>query len=271
MRVIATPGTMHCCGGRPAVVLLVTLLAVAACGGRSAPADRTPADASHDAAAAADAARDGARPDSGYPADAGTDPCACPTEVPYRPSYQFGECVPPLQMGCAATECTPGVTDCGAGYTCDEWGAAACCYCAQAVPACLFTGPAQGPLPDYLKINPTSGPAQKQQALTIEGFPFYVGALYYLARVGDSGDLYQGGGTTCSFHVEVPPRPIGMEPVWVSQYGGGDPWVLAGFFTFSTGEYPTCTQPGYPCSATTTCCETPDVPMGCVAGRCRRR
>lgn len=251
--------------------LAAVLLGLVACGGRPAPGG-SPADTPHDAGAGGDAARDGAQPDASPGTDGGVDPCACSSDPTYRPTYQFGECVPPLQIGCAARECTPGVTDCGEGYSCEQWGAAACCYCAQAVPACVFTGPAQGPLPEYLKLAAVSGPAGEEQTITIEGFPFYVGALYYLARVGDSSkELFQEGGTTCSFDVTVPPHPVGMEPIWVSQYGGDEPWVLAGFFTFSLGDYPTCVQPGHPCLSGTTCCETEDVPMACVAGRCRRR
>jgi hypothetical protein len=189
-----------------------------------------------------------------------------------EPAYVFNECTPPLEVGCPATLCTPGVTDCGDGYSCSDWGAGACCWCQAAVPACVFTGPAQGPLPEYLKIFQTSGPAYQDVELQIEGFPFYVGALYYLARVGGSGDLMQQGGTTCSFSVSVPGQPDGLVPVWVSQYGGNEPWVLAGFFEWYSGPYAQgCTQPGYPCSAeTSACCESADVPMGCVGGRCRR-
>jgi hypothetical protein len=208
------------------------------------------------------------------PTDGGIDECSLcsPPGTTDQPTYVFNECTPPLQIGCPATECTPGVTDCGEGYTCDPWGAAACCWCQQAVPACVFTGPAQGPLPEYLKIAPSSGAANQDSALQIEGFPFYIGALYYLARVGNSSDLFQGGGTTCSFTVTVPGQAEGMVPVWVSQYGGGDPWVLAGFFDWYTSGYPeACTQPGYPCAADIgPCCETPDVPMACTGGRCRR-
>jgi len=127
-----------------------------------------------------------------------------------------------------------------------------------------------GPLPEYLKLRQTYGPAFEDQTLTVEGFPFYVGALYYLARVGGSGDLFQEGGTTCSFEVTVPGQGFGTVPVWVSQYGGGEPWVLAGFFTFSGGVFPTCVQPGFPCGEDQECCESPDVPMGCISGRCRR-
>jgi hypothetical protein len=208
------------------------------------------------------------------PTDGGTDECSLcsPPGTSDQPAYNFNSCTPPLQIGCPAVECTPGVTDCGEGYTCDEWGAAACCWCQAAVPACVFTGPAQGPLPEYLKISPTSGLAGQELTLHIEGFPFYVGALYYLVRVGDSGDLFQGGDTMCSFTVTVPGQPDGMVPVWVSQYGGVEPWVLAGFFDWYTTGYPeACNQPGYPCSADMgPCCQTQDVPMACIEGRCRR-
>jgi hypothetical protein len=249
--------------------VVLVLLGLVACGGRPGGG---PNDVPDDGGAGADAAaKDAAHSDAPASTDGG-DPCACPTDVVYRPTLQYGECVPPLQLGCAATACTPGVTDCGQGYSCDEWGAAACCYCQAAVPACILTGPAQGPLPEYLKLASTYGPAQQQQIITIQGFPFYVGALYYLVRFGDSSAWYQLGGTTCSFDVSVPPHAAGMESVWVSQYGGDDPWVLAGFFTFSAGDYPTCVQPGYPCAASNMeCCQTSDVPMACTAGRCRRQ
>jgi hypothetical protein len=203
-----------------------------------------------------------------------TDECTLcnPPGTDPTPAYNFNECTPPLEVGCPATLCTPGQTDCGDGYTCSEWGAASCCWCAQALPACVYTGPAQGPLPEYLKLFQTSGAANADMTLTIQGFPFYVGALYYLARVGGSGDLFQAGGTTCSFDVAVPGQPDGMVPVWVSQYGGGDPWVLAGFFDWYSSGYPeACTQPGYPCSADNSpCCQTVDVPMSCIQGRCRQ-
>jgi hypothetical protein len=140
------------------------------------------------------------------------------------------------------------------------------------VPACVFTELAQGPLPPYLKISPASGPAGQDATLQIEGYPFYVGALFYLVRVGDSDELFQEGGSTCSFSVTVPGRPAGVEPVWVSQYGGGEPWVLAGFFEWLDGGYPAgCGQPGFPCGDDMgPCCESQDVPMACVEGRCRR-
>ena len=209
------------------------------------------------------------------PTDGGVDECTlCNSNTPDQPAYNFNECTPPLEIGCPAKLCTLGGTDCGDGYTCDQWGAAACCWCQQALPACVFTGPAMGPLPEYLKIFQTSGPSNEQLTLRIQGFPFYVGALYYLARVGNSGDLMQGGSdSTCSFTVTVPGQADGMVPVWASQYGGADPWVLAGFFDWFSAGYPAaCNQPGYPCGGNLgTCCETPDVPMACVQGRCRKQ
>ena len=207
------------------------------------------------------------------PTDGGVEECLpCTGGAEGPPAYQFHPCTPPLEVGCEAIECTPGLTDCGEGHTCDEWAAAACCWCAQAVPACVFTEPTQGPLPPYLKISPSSGTAHQDVTLQIEGFPFYVGALFYVAQVGDSGDLVQTGGSTCSFSVTVPGQAEGRVPVWVSQYGGGDPWVLAGFFDWIVGGYPEgCTQPGFPCEpASSTCCQTQDVPMACIQGRCRQ-
>jgi hypothetical protein len=55
--------------------------------------------------------------------------------------------------------------------------------------------------------------------------PFYVGTLFYAARVGASEPLFQTHGTTCSFVVHVPGQAAGTVPVWASQYGGGGPWV----------------------------------------------
>ncbi len=211
-------------------------------------------------------------PDATVLPDSGSDPCACPMDGPPedRPVYQYHECVPPLQFGCNAQQCTPGETDCGEGRSCEVCAAAACCICAACMPACVFTGPAQGPLPEYLKISPIITPAYEDVTLRVQGYPFYVGALYYLVKVGESEDLFQGGGSTCSFDVTVPGQPPQTVPVWVSQYGGNDPWVLAGFLTWSDGTYPSCMQPGYPCGPQQPCCETLDVPMACVAGRCRR-
>jgi hypothetical protein len=61
-----------------------------------------------------------------------------------------------------------------------------------------------------------------------------------------------------------------MLPVWVSQYGFGEPWVLAGFFSYIEGDdYPTCGQPGFPCPPGGECCATEDVPMTCANARCR--
>jgi hypothetical protein len=199
--------------------------------------------------------------------DGGPDPCDCPDDLPVD---LFHPCTPPLEMGCVATLCEPGVTDCGEGYTCEECAAAACCYCAACYPACVHTGPAQGPLPEYLKLQTTYGEAGQEQEIIVQGYPFYIGALFYLARVGDLGDLMDTSYPhTCGHGFTAPAQGPGMVPVWVSQYGGNEPWVLAGFFTYSSGVIPSCVQPGFLCGESDTCCETDDVPMACVGGRCR--
>lgn len=104
----------------------------------------------------------------------------------------------------------------------------------------------------------------------IEGFPFYVGALFYLVRVGNSGDIDVSSSTgQCRITVRAPARPPGRVPVWVSSYGGGAPHSLAGFFTYSGGSTDNCVQPGFPCGNGPPCCATGDVPVSCQTGRCR--
>ena len=76
---------------------------------------------------------------------------------------------------------------------------------------------------------------------------------------------------TCTIVLDAPARPPGMVPIWVSAYGGGDPWVLAGFFTYSGGVIDDCVQPGFHCAPTDTCCATVEVAMGCQTGRCHRQ
>jgi hypothetical protein len=219
----------------------------------------------------ADVAEDGTVPDADTELDASSDgsgSCDCPAD---RPVTLFHACSPPLESGCAAEPCEPGVTGCGEGFTCEPCAAAACCTCSACVASCVFTGPAQGPLPEYLKLQTTYGPADEEQTIVVEGFPFYVGALFYLARVGDSGDLMEAGYPgSCARAFTAPARGPSTVPVWISQYGGDEPWVLAGFFSYVTGAVESCVQPGLSCSGNQLCCETAEVPMVCEAGRCRR-
>lgn len=167
--------------------------------------------------------------------------------------------------------CSPESDDCPDGTSCEEWGAAACCICEAAIPACVRTEMAMGPLPEYLAISPTSGVAGEEHEIRITGFPFYVGALFYPVRIGDSDPLFTASQLEpCAISVQTPALAPGMVPVWVGDYGGDGPEVLAGFFTFSGGVTDTCVQPGYQCLDTLSCCETADVPMSCQGGRCRR-
>lgn len=211
--------------------------------------------------------------------------CSCPSGPdtnPDEPAYQYHSCVEPLKIGCKADVCNPAEPKCPEGHSCEECGAAACCFCAACVPACLHTEPTQGPLPEYLKISDPRGIAGQETTISIEGHPFYIGALGYSVRLGDL-DLtpYVTGGSVCSIEITVPdslPTPeVGIQPVWVSGYGYGTgdqgEWVLAGFFSWveDPNHWEGCVQPGYPCPSDTSCCETTDVPMECREKRCRMK
>jgi hypothetical protein len=133
----------------------------------------------------------------------------------------------------------------------------------------LFTGPEQGPIDEgVLRISPTGGPADQKTSIRIEGFPFYIGALMYAARVGDINVNQEAPYSTCSFTIAAPALPAGLWPVRVSQYGPMDPAVLAGFFAYGSPEGPACVQPGFPCGDAGDCCSLPEAPTSCVDGRC---
>ena len=126
-------------------------------------------------------------------------------------------------------------------------------------------------VPEYLKLRETFGPAYLARELRVEGFAFYIGALVpaWLVRVGESefiGD--EVGAGPCSLRADVPAQPPGLLPVWVSQYGGVEPYTLAGFFHYGVTS-PDCIQPGYPCSDELPCCATDEVTLSCREGRCR--
>jgi hypothetical protein len=190
--------------------------------------------------------------------------CECAPGLVYRRH----ECVPTREIGCGET-CTPGETDCGQLHTCEPCAATSTCATKDCRATCLFTGPVQGPIaPGVLRIVPTGGVAGEETIITIEGFPFYVGALMYGARMGDIM-LYEAGSYgPCSFTVVAPGLPAGVMPVHVSQYGPTEPWVLAGFFAYGSGEGLACAQPGEPCAASADCCSLPEAPTSCAAGRC---
>lgn len=223
--------------------------------------------------------------DSSWPADTGTvvfkdkggvaadsggmcAPCK-PGEV-----YLMSSCVSSDKLFTCAAPCTAGdPASCPAGEKCDLWGATPCCVCSAAVPACVplaTTGKVSGPL----RIYPTTGIAGQKVTLKIEGAPFYIGALFYMARMGKETKMQESPGTDCSFSATFTPPNPGAYAVEVSQYGGGAPWVLAGFFTASGGVSPMPTvQPGFWCSTNPApgdpaCASAPPYSCSCIAGRC---
>lgn len=254
---------------------MVAILGLAAGGGCSS---RSVGGTGEDAAVAqrdSTVADDGVVADASPNTDGGYYWCSCPDGPdpgPEDPVLSFHPCVPPMQFGCKAMLCDPDQREeCPEGHTCEECAAAACCICAACVSACLFTRPTQGPLPEYLKLSHTRGAVGDPSTVSIEGFPFYIGALGYSVRLGLSGpELRNVNGGLCSMEVEMDGREEGVAPVWVSSYGFYEPRILAGFFFWlhNPDEWEECIQPGYPCAENTPCCETDDVPMKCESGRC---
>lgn len=250
----------------PSLLLFGFLWVFPGCGGRSMGNPQNPRDGSIDAAALGDATTrlDAVVSDRQVDPDGG-DYCTCTDDQVFRRH----DCIPPLEQGCGDS-CDPMLDDCGEGFTCDPCAASSSCDLKDCRPACVFTGPAMGPLPEYLQISPTFGGANVSNQISITGFPFYIGALWYDVRLGDeivTQHVTIGG--VCEMLLDAPPLPAGLHPVWVSQYGGGEPWVLAGFFLASLGDLWDCVQPGFWCGPEEECCTTDLVPITCQQGRCR--
>jgi hypothetical protein len=263
-------------------------LCFAACGGKSEDKDAGPRDdagpgqdastgrdasADLDATAGLDAATDAATDAAvGVDASVGQDagPTFCGDCAAREPVALFHQCTPPLEGWCPIQAC-PNGNECGLGETCEDCAAAACCECGACVPACVFTGAGLGPgeLPPLLKIQPSWGPSGEE--IDVQGTPFYIGALGYTILVGEEEALQVSASGPCSLIVLAPEQPEGtMLPVWSSQYGFGKPFVLAGFFSYTDGEAPSCVQPGFQCDGNQDCCDTPEVPLSCTLGRCQR-
>ncbi len=225
-----------------------------------------------DAAPPQDAGRDAAVVDADAspwpPADASTT-CDCPAGEVYRNHA----CVPTTQIGCAAP-CDPVLGSCGDQMRCEPCGAASSCADDDCQPACVYewNEPIQ---PGDLRISPTWGPANTEADIRIQGHPWIVAAMFYLVWVehqtgpgSPTAVELSSDGYNCNHVVRAPAHDPGVMPVWVSQYGGDGPMVLAGFYTYSTGEIPQCVQPGMPCSDASECCTASGMWMECDTGRC---
>lgn len=212
------------------------------------PADLPPADLPADLFVA---------PDSGD--------CTCqPGEV-----WQMSNCVATKNLGCGPT-CDPNdPTSCGLSgmnQVCDPFAAAPCCYCSAAVPACV-KGPAMEFEPGELRLYPTSGTAGQSVTLTVDGGTFYIGALIWQMKLGNTVGTNTTHSGSCTLKASFIPSIPGIYPVEVTYMGHGD--SLAGFFTASGGVIsPPMVQPGYPCTAASTCAQASPYSCSCVQGRC---
>ncbi|MBW2732757.1 MAG: hypothetical protein JRH20_10230, partial [Deltaproteobacteria bacterium] len=172
------------------------------------------------------------------------DPCGCATGE----AWMNGACVPTASMGCGRV-CDPDDPSlgCPPGMRCDPSAAVLCHAASPRIPACA-PDVAPTPLRGGLRIQPVAGPAGEMAKIVVNGHNFFLGALFYTIRIKneemrvvDMGDCK----LTASF---TPPSP-GVYAVEVSQYAGGGPWILAGFYTASGGMLSPAIQPDFPCEA----------------------
>ena len=241
---------MTCAAPRSLTLLVLSVAAsLLGCGSRTALlADTGGAGKSEAGLALADGAPgDGALADGLIPrldAAVRTDAtsCTCPPGEVWRRS----PCTPTDQLGCGSS-CTPGLSgSCSAGYRCDSCGASPACSASSCRPACVLE-PAQA-VRGGLRLLDTSGPAGDTM-IGVQGTNWYVGALFYKVRMAGQELMQDISAMACTVKAIFKNVPPGVHAVEVSQYGGKEPWVLAGFYTALSGVTPGPTvQPGFPCS-----------------------
>jgi len=196
-------------------------------------------------------------------------PCECPVDQVYR----NGPCVPTLALGCGPScDATP----CGPDFECDGCAAASSCGTRDCQAACAVPYGPHALVSEPLRITPTTLPAKQGGAITIEGTSFYIGALGHAFRLGDTSrfEYDSTSGSSCSAVLTISPDlKAGAHPLWVSQYSGGEPWVLAGVLhVVAEGQQPpSCVQPGFPCASSADCCIAPGLTLTCRDDRCQRR
>jgi hypothetical protein len=214
-----------------AAQFLFLIIAAAGCTSSSLPPNPDGSDGRQDAADSQDGTDRGQAPDGqdgqggdlagDEDQDGGVLPCATHADCP---------CAGGVCLSTGACWCPPcqSDADCPAGLVCRSGS--------------CQTWPAQceGPL----RFSPDHGPSTGGTLLLVTGDEFYIGALEWLARIGDGPWLMPvyGAGLTaefpCTLAFLTPPMPPGTYPVWVL-YGwpGDNPGVpeidpLAQSFTY---------------------------------------
>lgn len=256
---------------------LLAPFAICACSSRQATAVDAAPDLAlqRDLATTRDVDPDGPAPVDRGPADlvAADMGCACPAgEVRYH-----GGCVPTRLLDDCTAQCdADDPASCGADRRCDQWAAVepdpSCFVSAAAYAACVPRRPA--PAGD-LRSSPVEGGAGDLATLTIEGGELTIGALMWMARIGDGtpAELGPAGGGACRYEVQLMPPAPGIWPVEV-WYGTPDSpptaeVLLAGFFVAQAGDIPPPTaQPGERCSVALPCAQASPYSCACTSGRC---
>ena len=194
----------------------------------------------------------------GAASDAGQAPCQCPTGQ----ALADGACVATTALGCAPV-CTPGgcvqaqVCDPLAGTSCGGGGPAAVCVQSLAM---KFQ-------PGALRVQPTAVAVGAKVTVTVEGGPFYIGALWWVIRIGafESGPA-EGAKVNCQLNTPWTAKEAGVFAVEASYGSSGPNATLAGFIT--VGGAGGGVQPGYSCQTSSDCLSGGGWSCGCASGVC---
>ena len=199
--------------------------------------------------------------------DAG--PAAPPCDCQEDQVWLVGACVPTRLLGCGETCSVDDPAGCPEDWQCDPAAATPLCTTSSNVPACI-PPQAMGFADGDLRIHPAATTVGKEVTVSVQGGVFYIGALFWMMRVGDEVlEPLIDWEENCTISIPWTPTQAGTFPVYVAYGSDGTPninWTLAGFITVDTPSQDT--QPGFSCTSETTCAQAPPYTCTCQDGHC---
>ncbi len=197
--------------------------------------------------------------------DTATPNCSCPPSQ----VWLLGACVPNGQLGCGPTCVVGQSVGCVADSMCATAQAAVSCSAAATMAACV-PKVAMTFADGSLRLTPTLVNKGAKVTVTIQGGVFYIGALYWIVRIGEQVlEPANDATAACTLTTQWLAAKAGTFPVAVAYGAQGVPnigWTLVGFVSVGSGQ--PGVQPGFSCDPANPCAQAPPYTCACSKGVC---
>jgi hypothetical protein len=191
--------------------------------------------------------------------------CICPPSQ----AWLSGACVPNSQLGCGPT-CVAGQSKgCSANAICVTAQASASCVAPATMAACV-PKMAMTFADGSLRLSPTLVNKGDKVTVTIRGGMFYIGALYWMVRIGEQVlEPANDAKAACTLTIDWVAAKAGTFAVAVAYGAQGGPnigWTLVGFVSVAAGQ--PGAQPGLACDKANPCAQASPYSCSCNKGSC---